>query len=110
MLVQTLFSVTLGACSPSKCEDSGCDAASGDTAGGDTSGSDTADSDTSGGDTSDSSDDSGVPSDLHGTVPADSFPAPEFSVLNQDEQVRTRDDLLGHPTIVWFYPAAGTSG
>ena len=43
-------------------------------------------------------------------MPDDPIPAPTFSVLNEDEQVRTRDDLLGHPTVMWFYPAAATSG
>lgn len=72
------------------------------------------------GDSADSSD-SGDPADsgdsgvdtaasYYGTIPADSFPAPTFTVLNQDGETRTRDDLAGHPTVMWFYPAAGTSG
>lgn len=109
MIVQTLLSFTLTACSPSKCEDSAGCGASTDTGETTDSGADTADSGGETGDTADSGD-TGLPADLHGTVPDAATPAPEFSVLNQDEQVRTRDDLLGHPTIVWFYPAAGTSG
>ena len=72
------------------------------------------------GDSADSSDsadpgdsgDSGVDTaaSYYGTLPADSFPAPTFTVLNQDGETRTRDDLDGHPTVMWFYPAAGTSG
>ena len=101
MIVQTVLASLLTACSPSKCEDSaGCGA---DTGGTTDSGADSADSGSdSGSDSGETGDsgDTGLPPDLHGTIPDASIPAPEFSVLNQDEQVRTRDDLLGHPTIV----------
>lgn len=46
----------------------------------------------------------------NGTFPKNRFPAPTFSVLNQDGETRTQADLDGHPTVMWFYPAAGTAG
>lgn len=36
--------------------------------------------------------------------------APEFAVVNHRGEPRTRDDLLGHPTVMWFFPVAGTPG
>lgn len=50
------------------------------------------------------------PESYHGTVPDVSIPAPEFTAQNMDESPRTREDLIGHPSVIWFYPAAGTSG
>ncbi len=47
---------------------------------------------------------------LHGQVPTTVTTVPEFSAVNQDGAPRTRADLLGHPTVVWFFPAAGTAG
>jgi hypothetical protein len=47
---------------------------------------------------------------LNGTPPISPRPAPEFTVLNRDGTTRTRADLLGHPTVIWFYPAAYTGG
>jgi hypothetical protein len=48
---------------------------------------------------------------LNGTVPPDALPVPTFSdVVNQDAQARTQADLIGHPTVMWFYPAAATVG
>ncbi len=47
---------------------------------------------------------------LNGTVPAESIDAPEFAAVNRDGSSRSRVDLIGHPTVVWFYPAAGTGG
>lgn len=46
----------------------------------------------------------------HGVHPAAPVPAPVFSVVNQDGQPRTQQDLLGKPTVLWFYPAAATYG
>lgn len=107
-----ILALSLG-CSPSKCEDDTGGCGLGDTAtdtadsGGD-SGGDTADS---GADSGDSGGDSGdTASSLHGTPPPKAFPAPAFTALNQDGETRTRDDLEGHPTVMWFYPAAGTGG
>ncbi len=62
----------------------------------------------SGGDT-DTNGDTG-PVTYNGTLPDSSIPAPDFSAENMDESPRTKDDLIGHPTVIWFYPAAGTSG
>ncbi len=31
-------------------------------------------------------------------------------VLASDGSARTQADLMGHPTVIWFYPAAGTYG
>lgn len=47
---------------------------------------------------------------LHGSPPLAPMTAPEFTVLNRDGTTRTRADLLGHRTVMWFYPAAFTSG
>lgn len=63
----------------------------------------------------DSDDDGGVDTDvdldtLNGTPPAVALAAPEFTATNRDETLRDRDSLLGHPTVVWFYPLAGSSG
>jgi hypothetical protein len=47
---------------------------------------------------------------LYGTAPAIALAAPEFTVTNRDGTPRTRADLLGHPTVMWFYPAAFSGG
>ena len=48
---------------------------------------------------------------LTGTLPPVALPAIDFTqVVNQDSQVRSKADLLGHPTVLWFYPAAATGG
>ena len=51
-----------------------------------------------------------LPQDLVGKPPENPVPLPEFVAYNSDESPRSREDLLGHPTIVWFYPAASTAG
>ena len=51
-----------------------------------------------------------VPSGTNGTLPDEALEAPEFSATNRDGGARDRQDLLGHPTVMWFYPAAGTYG
>lgn len=50
------------------------------------------------------------PDDLYGTRPLVAKSAPEFSVTSDDGTPRTRDDLLGLATAMWFYPAAATGG
>jgi hypothetical protein len=46
-----------------------------------------------------------------GTVPRNPLPLPTFaSVTNYDGTARAQADLVGHPTVMWFYPAAGTGG
>ena len=47
---------------------------------------------------------------LYGTFPDAPRPLPEFSATNYDGTVRAREDVLGHPTVMWFFPAAGTYG
>lgn len=47
---------------------------------------------------------------LHGTLPAEQLSLPVFTATNMDGSVRTEDDLLGHVTLMWFYPAAATGG
>lgn len=49
-------------------------------------------------------------SSLNGTVPPEALPAPEFLAHNFDNAVRHREALLGHPTVMWFFPATGTPG
>jgi len=55
-------------------------------------------------------DDTTLPPDdsLHGTYPAAELPLPEFEALNSDGGVRGPDHLRGHPTVMWFFPFAGT--
>lgn len=48
--------------------------------------------------------------DLHGVPPATPVPPPTFAARNLDGAPRAQPDLVGHPTIVWFYPAATTAG
>lgn len=47
---------------------------------------------------------------LHGSRPTQPIAVPEFQATNSDGQPRTRQDLLGHPTVLWFFPMAGTPG
>jgi hypothetical protein len=70
-----------------------------------------ADSDTVG-DTTTPPDDTGTPpvEGLHGTVPDEAIDAPSFVATSEHGELRDRDALLGHPTVMWFYPAAGTAG
>ena len=51
--------------------------------------------------------DSGV---LFGQRPASALSLPTFMALNSDGASRTQADLLGHPTVMWFFPFAGTPG
>lgn len=64
-----------------------------------------ANTDSGGGDTSDT--DVG---NLHGATPKEALPAPVFSALNRDGSSRSKPDLVGHPTVVWFYPLANSAG
>jgi hypothetical protein len=47
---------------------------------------------------------------LAGTVPPDCLPVPEFEAFAHTGEARGPDDLVGAPTVMWFYPAAGTPG
>ncbi|MDP2308928.1 MAG: hypothetical protein Q8P18_23095 [Pseudomonadota bacterium] len=48
--------------------------------------------------------------ELYGTPPASPVGLPTFTAHNQYGEARSEADLLGHPTVLWFYPAAGTYG
>jgi hypothetical protein len=61
-------------------------------------------------DTSTTPTDTEPPPELHGDVPPVALPPPVFSVLAMDSTERTQADLIGHPTVMWFYPAAFTGG
>lgn len=47
---------------------------------------------------------------LNGTIPPGDVPAPDFTATAHTGEARTRADLLGHPTVMWFYPEAYTGG
>ncbi|MFM2246102.1 MAG: hypothetical protein RL071_2176 [Pseudomonadota bacterium] len=51
-----------------------------------------------------------TPPTLNGTRPDEALPAPDFTATNRDGAARDREDLLGGPTVMWFYPAATTAG
>lgn len=76
------------------------------------------DTDTNGGDPTDGGSttiDGGSTADggstsLNGSPPDEPLAAPEFVATNRDGTGRSREDLLGHPTVMWFYPAASTAG
>ncbi len=77
---------------------------------------DPADTDTTPGTTTTTTDTGTAPVDtgpfeLHGTRPAVALAPIDFTdVVNQDVELRSKADLLGHPTVMWFYPAASTAG
>ena len=54
--------------------------------------------------------DTDLPDGLNGTAPDAPVALPTFTARNQAGETRTDADLLGHPTVMWFYPAAGTYG
>jgi hypothetical protein len=54
--------------------------------------------------------DSGLYAQLHGTRPNAALPAPDFVAINSDETLRDKEALLGHPTVMWFFPFSGTPG
>ena len=51
-----------------------------------------------------------VQGDLNGAFPPENIPAPDFTALNYDGDSRSREDLLGHPTVIWFFPRSQTYG
>jgi hypothetical protein len=69
---------------------------------------DTAQTDTSQTDTPDT--DVEVPEGTFGQTPAESLPAPKFAATNYDGTARGIADLTDGPTVLWFFPAAGTYG
>lgn len=54
--------------------------------------------------------DTGVYDRVHGKRPAEFLEAPEFEVTASNGELRRREHLLDHPTVMWFYPMASTSG
>jgi hypothetical protein len=50
------------------------------------------------------------PEGLYGTLPGAALPAPEFAAINHDGSARGPEDLMGKPTVMWFFPFAGTPG
>ena len=51
-----------------------------------------------------------IPDQTFGQTPSASLPAPTFSATNYDGGTRGIDDLTDGPTVVWFFPSAGTYG
>ena len=54
--------------------------------------------------------DTATAAELVGTLPDDILPPPSFVASNSDGQARDQSHLIGQPTVIWFYPAAGTYG
>ena len=51
-----------------------------------------------------------VQKELNGTFPPEALPLIDFTATNYDGSERGRDHLVGHPTVIWFYPRAQTAG
>jgi hypothetical protein len=52
-----------------------------------------------------------IPPSVRGTPPQNALGVPSFSgVMNQDEVLVSSQDLIGHFSVLWFYPFANTSG
>jgi len=47
---------------------------------------------------------------LNGSIPQSPLGPPVFNALNSDGAARTASNLMGTPTIMWFFPLAGTPG
>ena len=73
-------------------------------------GSDTSAVDSGVADSGGNTDQNELPGNLHGTEPAQPVLPPEFSATSHDGGLRSQTDLLGHPTVMWFFPAAATPG
>jgi hypothetical protein len=43
---------------------------------------------------------------LTGVEPAENLEAPEFELTASDGTTRTEANLMGQPTVMWFFPAA----
>jgi hypothetical protein len=56
------------------------------------------------------SDPSVDPSQLYGTPPDAPIALPDFQAVNEHGELRDRTALLGHPTVMWFFPLSGTPG
>jgi len=51
-----------------------------------------------------------LPAGLNGTPVDPAVPLISFSARNSDGAARSITDLVDGPTVIWFYPAAGTYG
>jgi hypothetical protein len=47
---------------------------------------------------------------LHGSAPKTEVPLPMFEARNTANESRGPTDLVGIPTVVWFFPFAATPG
>lgn len=47
---------------------------------------------------------------LHGSAPDPAIPLPAFTATNRDGTPRGPENLIGNPTIIWFYRDAGSAG
>ena len=47
---------------------------------------------------------------LNGTYPPRPLPPPTFAARNRDTTPRGQADLIGTPTVLWFFPLTGTPG
>jgi hypothetical protein len=54
--------------------------------------------------------DTGSYDQLNGARPAEFLAAPSFEAIAHNGELRGQEHLLGHPTVLWFYPLANTSG
>jgi len=50
------------------------------------------------------------PSELNGVFPPTELAPTEFTAFNRDGSERGPTDLMPRPTVMWFYPKAGTAG
>lgn len=48
--------------------------------------------------------------ELNGTVPPTPVFPPDFTAVNADGTTRSKQDLMDHRTVLWFYPITGTPG
>ena len=46
--------------------------------------------------------------ELTGTIPTQALQPPEFQATNRDNSERDKTNLIGKPTVMWFFPVANT--
>ena len=89
--------------------ETGGDETGGSETGGDETGGDETGGDETGGDET-GGDSLVIPPGLNGTVITPPLPPTAFSALNVDGTRRDMTDLMDGPTVMWFYPVAGSPG